>query len=168
MKNTICKSIYDSLYKMDNVKTYNYETAPYCGHHFDGHTGRFTQSSYHEGMGYKQAKIGWLTVYKNSEEKDWDFYFNVLKHPIIIRHKVVHKKPLLIECVYYEGFVGLNSGFRNRWFFGLLPFRDGKIVWHFFGFRFRKGIIHNGALGLAPNQTKLLNKYNKIHSYEID
>lgn len=59
MKNSIqsktSRAIYNALYAIDTklgkVKPYDYEDAPYCGHHKSGHKGKLTESSYHEGEG---------------------------------------------------------------------------------------------------------------------
>jgi hypothetical protein len=71
MKNRICSALYNILYKLDTIKKYDYETAPYCGHHYNGHHGKYTISSYHEGIGYKEAVLWGVWVHLNSEENDW-------------------------------------------------------------------------------------------------
>jgi len=51
----LAKLIYRLFFYLDGklgyVERYDYETAPYCGHHYNGHNGKFTSSSYHEGDG---------------------------------------------------------------------------------------------------------------------
>jgi len=83
IQSAIAKSIYSVLFFLDEklfkkVSEYSYETAPYCGHHFSGHNGRFTKSSYHESMGGCSGKFLFdlFSVYKNSEEHYWEFMFN--------------------------------------------------------------------------------------------
>ena len=57
--------------KLGYLKEYDYETAPYCGHHYNGHRGKFTASGYHEGDGEKYCLfLSWVIV-KNTEEKSW-------------------------------------------------------------------------------------------------
>ncbi len=55
MKTKILFAIYNFFYwldvKLGKENSYGYETAPYCGFHFNGHDGKFTSSRYHEGMG---------------------------------------------------------------------------------------------------------------------
>lgn len=79
-KSKLAESIYNLLYyidkKLSNVNDYSYETAPYCGHHFSGHRGYFTDSSYHEGMGGCKAELLFFWVYKNSEEPTWEMGIN--------------------------------------------------------------------------------------------
>jgi hypothetical protein len=78
-KSNMARAIYDLLYYLDDktgkISEYGYETAPYCGHHFSGHKGRFTSSDYHEGMGGCKAEIGRLWIFKNSEESTWEIGF---------------------------------------------------------------------------------------------
>ena len=79
MKSKIAKSIYYFLLcidiKMRNYSKYSYETAPYCGHHFDGHYGLLTSSRYHEGMGGCDGYLAGVNVQKNSEEELWTVHF---------------------------------------------------------------------------------------------
>ena len=49
----------DQLLKV--YETYDYETAPYCGHHFNGSKGKFSSSDYHEGMGGASFDFYFLT-----------------------------------------------------------------------------------------------------------
>jgi hypothetical protein len=76
LTNALAKFIYSLLYfidsKLQKLSDYSYETAPYCGHHYNGHKGYFSQSSYHEGMGGCSASFLCFWVYKNTEEADWD------------------------------------------------------------------------------------------------
>jgi hypothetical protein len=131
MKNFICEKVYDLLYRFDNVEEYDYETAPYCGHHYSGHQGKRTMSAYHEGMGYKEGKFGWLWVSKNTEAKDWSWGFRVFKSPIVVRRTDSH-------VIYFNGFIGGHSGFINKWWDGFKPFRGRSTAWHILGFRFTK------------------------------
>lgn len=75
MKNKILQSIYNLFYYLDNrldyIKSYDYETAPYCGHHYDGHKGRFTASDYHEGDGEKYCIFLFWVIAKHTEETAW-------------------------------------------------------------------------------------------------
>ena len=75
MKNKILQSIYNLAYylddKLDYIKTYDYETAPYCGHHYNGHRGKFTASGYHEGDGECYCKFLFWVIAKHTEDKTW-------------------------------------------------------------------------------------------------
>ena len=75
MKNYLLRSLYNLFYYLDNrldyIKNYDYETAPYCGHHYDGHKGRFTASDYHEGDGEKYCIFLFWVIAKHTEEKNW-------------------------------------------------------------------------------------------------
>lgn len=54
----------------DRRDAYEYETAPYCGHHFSGWDGEYTTARYHEGMGGAHTnKYTWLFLaHSHSEE----------------------------------------------------------------------------------------------------
>ena len=75
MKNKILQSIYNLFYYLDNrldyIKSYDYETAPYCGHHYNGHKGKFTASGYHEGDGECYCKFLFWIIAKHTEENTW-------------------------------------------------------------------------------------------------
>jgi hypothetical protein len=86
LTNALAKFIYSLLYfidsKLQKLSDYSYETAPYCGHHYNGHKGYFTQSSYHEGMGGCSASFLCFWVYKNTEEADWDMGISKPKYKL--------------------------------------------------------------------------------------
>lgn len=56
-------------------RDYNYETAPYCGHHYSGHDGKLTSSDYHEGEGGKDLSCKLFGMYLTTGRNDkWTFY----------------------------------------------------------------------------------------------
>lgn len=73
MKNKILKSIYNLVYYLDEklgyLNTYRGESAPYCGHSYSGHKGKFTGSEYNEGDGIKWAIIFFWVIAEYTEEK---------------------------------------------------------------------------------------------------
>lgn len=75
MKNYLLRSLYNLFYYLDNrldyIKSYDYETAPYCGHHYNGHKGRFTASDYHEGDGEKYCIFLFWVIAKHTEDNNW-------------------------------------------------------------------------------------------------
>lgn len=144
MKNKLCSSFYALLCWMDkkngSVDSYDYETAPYCGHHYCGHSGKYTNSHYHEGIGGCEGRLGPIWVSKNSEDYDWDWRIIVWKKsPVVWRKKIcdgVYK-----EYVFH-GFVGFRRGFVKKWFTSLVPFAPPVTgAWHFLGFRFTQSIV---------------------------
>lgn len=143
MINKLCSLFYDIVYRLDkkNIEEYSYETAPYCGHHYSGHSGKYTESRYHEGMGAKSARLGILWVSRNTEETDWDYRFIVLKNPICVYKKLISKNAY--EVIRLHGFIGYRRfGFKNKWFTSFKPFAPPITgAWHFLGFRFTKSII---------------------------
>ena len=72
---TILRSIYNLVFYLDKklkyVSEYRGESAPYCGHSYNGHTGKFTGSSYSEGDGECWAIFFYWVVAKHTEENIW-------------------------------------------------------------------------------------------------
>lgn len=62
----IARVIYTFLVWLDKrtgqYDRFDYETAPYCGHHHCGHTGYFTESHFHESDGGGETR-GWFHRY---------------------------------------------------------------------------------------------------------
>ena len=79
--NKILSFIYDCFYYLDEklgyLKTYRGESAPYCGHSYNGHSGKFTGSEYNEGEGIKWAKIFFWVIAEYTEEEG--FYIQTKK-----------------------------------------------------------------------------------------
>lgn len=75
MKTSIFSSVYNLAEFIDQklgwYEEFEYETAPYCGHHHNGHSGKLTESYYHEGMGGKSVGNDWFRIYE--VEGDWNF-----------------------------------------------------------------------------------------------
>lgn len=109
----IAKLIYNFFYWLDvkfgYVEDYSYETAPYCGHHFNGHKGKFTESSFHEGMGGCNLKTKniFLKISCCSEE-GWSWARPTIKTTLTI----VGVKDLAGEYFKPRTFYGLK-GFQN-------------------------------------------------------
>lgn len=62
------------------IETYGYETAPYCGHYYNGHTGKYTRADYHEGDGTSQnTRFKWLILCGQHTEEG---YFFILLPPV--------------------------------------------------------------------------------------
>ena len=74
--------IYDWLtaQKFNYTEPYSYETAPYCGHHYSGHSGKYTMERLHEGYG-GYGIIFWLFEISFSTEEDgfWWYLFPVTR-----------------------------------------------------------------------------------------
>lgn len=75
--NKLAQAYYNTLYTIDErmgwVREWNYETAPYCGHYHNGHDGKLTESSYHEGMGEARTRGTWLAAGVHDEEGAYFF-----------------------------------------------------------------------------------------------
>ena len=61
MKKRLIRLIIDACYRIDKKRGvldhYEYETAPYCGHHYQGTNGVLYKEYYHEGEGYEEARF---------------------------------------------------------------------------------------------------------------
>jgi hypothetical protein len=63
------RAIYNFFYRLDKKRDFNdtmhyeYETAPYCGHHYNGHKGKWTHSSYHEGDGGESLLTWFFSIH---------------------------------------------------------------------------------------------------------
>lgn len=73
--NKILSFIYDCFYLLDEklgyLNTYRGENAPYCGHSYNGHKGKFTGSEYFEGDGLKWCIFLFWVFAKDREYKIW-------------------------------------------------------------------------------------------------
>lgn len=78
------QNLYRLCYSFDKahgrIEEYEYETAPYCGHHHSGHNGYFTSSHYHEGDGGMVANIPvwkWFTLVSsyNNVDRIWQLFW---------------------------------------------------------------------------------------------
>tara|TARA_B100000900_G_C19965996_1_gene467775 strand:- start:147 stop:395 length:249 start_codon:yes stop_codon:yes gene_type:complete len=60
MKQRLLKFIWNALSKMDKGRKWDYESAPYCGHHHQGFENKYISESYHEGEGGGFSKVSLL------------------------------------------------------------------------------------------------------------
>ena len=93
MKNQIINQIIRLGYKIDQrrnkLTTYDYETAPYCGHHFSGVNGSLYNASYHEGEGGECVKFLGFTFYSvtdNTYSWNWRCPYQ-LKFHFTLKHR---------------------------------------------------------------------------------
>jgi hypothetical protein len=78
MKKRLINLVIDMCYRIDekrgNLTHYQYETAPYCGHHYSGSNGVLYNADYHEGEGEEIAKIlGFEFCRSTDNEYSWNF-----------------------------------------------------------------------------------------------
>lgn len=57
MKQRLLKFIWNTLSELDKGHKWDYESAPYCGHHHQGFENKYISESYHEGEGGGFTKI---------------------------------------------------------------------------------------------------------------
>ncbi len=139
-KGFIARSVYSFLYWVDrkfySIEDYSYETAPYCGHHYSGHNGHFTNSRYHEGDGQAQSSIrilGWDVISTNHTDEGWSICW---QKKIYTTAKNGQECTPVYKCWTYHGNILFRKGFKNR-----LLFMNRQCV-QFLGFRFTAWIGH--------------------------
>ena len=84
MKKTLIKLLIGACYRIDKkrgvLEHYEYETAPYCGHHRSGTDGVLYSSSYAEGDGGESAHIlGFRFTKSTDDEYWWSFRYKVVR-----------------------------------------------------------------------------------------
>ena len=84
MKKRVINLVIDACYRIDKrrgvLKNYEYETAPYCGHHRSGTDGVLYSSSYAESEGGELAKIlGFRFCRSTDNEYWWGFRYKVVR-----------------------------------------------------------------------------------------
>ena len=60
MKQKLLKFIWNTLSSLGKGNKQDYETAPYCGHHYQEFENKYISESYHEGEGGGFTKISFL------------------------------------------------------------------------------------------------------------
>ncbi len=77
MNKRLINLVIDACYRIDKkrgvLKNYEYETAPYCGHHYSGTKGVLYNSDYHEGDGGESADI---LGFRFTKSTDNEYYYN--------------------------------------------------------------------------------------------
>lgn len=74
-----CRYIDKKRGKLDH---YEYETAPYCGHHYSGANGVLYKAYYHEGEGYEQARFLGFVFGIDTDDGcwwSWKFRYKIVK-----------------------------------------------------------------------------------------
>tara|TARA_R110000772_G_scaffold75229_1_gene163369 strand:+ start:98 stop:475 length:378 start_codon:yes stop_codon:yes gene_type:complete len=84
MKNRLINLVIDACYRIDKkrgvLEHYEYETAPYCGHHYNGTKGVLYSSHYHEGDGGERADVlGFRFGRDTDDEYWWSFRYKVVR-----------------------------------------------------------------------------------------
>ena len=57
VRQTILGGLWSFLRWLDYGDSYEYETAPYCGHHHTGFSNKYIEADYHEGDGGGRTKF---------------------------------------------------------------------------------------------------------------
>ena len=75
MKKRLINLVIDACRYIDNKRGkldhYEYETAPYCGHHYQGTNGVLYKAYYHEGEGYEQARFLGFVFGIDTDDECW-------------------------------------------------------------------------------------------------
>jgi hypothetical protein len=131
---TIAKIIYLFFIWLDRkigkYESFDYETAPYCGHSYDGHNGYFTKSHFHESDGGGETK-GWFhryilgVWYSNVDGKEYGFHVpfriwlryayyeikRVLKYSAVKIQYPYGKRTLYIHRIHFRSFLSSRKGY---------------------------------------------------------
>lgn len=95
-----------------HIEKYSYETAPYCGHYYNGHNGKYTQGSYHESCGGEYNKVfTWFVLCGCDSENGYTIRFFpfiitakrfvfTLKNRLKIGYSINADKQLIVYCFY--------------------------------------------------------------------
>jgi hypothetical protein len=149
MKNIIsflAKAIYRFFIMLDKklgcYERFDYETAPYCGHHHCGHDGYFTKSHFHESDGGGETH-GWFhryilgVWYSNVDGEEYGFhvpvylwcrwfYFEVkqaLKSLVIKVELVKGERTLFIKVVHFKSQRGYMRNWPRKCTLHIMPLR---------------------------------------------
>lgn len=118
MKTRILNAILDIAFAIDKwmgwITEFDYETAPYCGHHYNGHAGKLTSSDYHEGDGGIRTNGHWVRIHRYE-----------LDEPKIV---LEFPKPRSL----YRMLSSLRVDFHNEWIFLSYNDRRGENNFKFF------------------------------------
>jgi len=103
MKAKIIKMIINTAHKIDlkngNLRTYDYETAPYCGHHYNGATGKYYFSDYFEGYGAEWANFyGFIFIYANEDKE----YICRYKFPYKLELRLFWNGDKILSCSIFD------------------------------------------------------------------
>ena len=73
MKKRLFNFIIDACYRIDekrgNLDHYEYETAPYCGHHYSGANGVLYRADYHEGDGGECGRLFGFSFHRTTDNE---------------------------------------------------------------------------------------------------
>lgn len=109
-----------------HIKKFDYETAPYCGHHHCGHDGKYTETHYHEGDGGGNNKrLLWL-IHISYNNLDRCRYQLVIFPPIFrafIWVKTLRKRTLIMSKTYKNDTI---NGYRKGTFVSF-QYNEGQL-----------------------------------------
>lgn len=132
MKQAIAKFVYSIFKKLDkkHVEYWEYETAPYCGHHHSGFDGKWTEGKFHEGDGEEgNKKLLWLVNcgYRNYSGSE---YFITLFPPLFTLFRWIKLFPKRFSLSYKSGWFFCKYQVRAKkpHFFYALQLRPFKFL----------------------------------------
>ncbi len=123
MKKRLINIIIDACryidYKRGKLDHYEYETAPYCGHHYQGANGVLYKARYHEGEGYEQASfLGFVFGIDTDDECwwRWVFRYKIVKDLYINGEKECTNLAWTNISTEIDSFIKLNIKTKNMRF----------------------------------------------------
>lgn len=113
-----------------NIYKFDYETAPICGHFYNGHIGKYTQSNYREGDGSKVATLplfrGWKLISECHTYEGWGWCLKKVYSSLSDGRTCTP----YFRYIHYHGNVMFRKGFKNKWY------ANTGAAFHLLGFRF--------------------------------
>lgn len=95
--------------KLSKLNKYDYETAPYCGYHYNGVEGYFYNSSYHEGEGGESARFLGFEFHRSTDNDYWWGYKSKIKLVLMTFIKNKHNNELKFLSSEKVGFKDLKK-----------------------------------------------------------
>ena len=85
MKKRLFNFIIDACYRIDEkrgkLEHYEYETAPYCGHHYSGADGVLYRAAFHEGEGGECGRLFGFSFHRTTDGE----YFCNFDYALMLR-----------------------------------------------------------------------------------
>jgi len=141
----LAQLIYTIFYWIDTkfnlIEEYSYETAPYCGHHYSGHTGKFTRSEYQEGMGgcRLNTENPFFKGITQCSESGWHWYICWKFYTrLAYDHTTTGIKctPVYLSWYYHGNILLRKTRFVDKWW----SVDKNKDARHILGFRFTRSL----------------------------
>ena len=123
MKKRLINLVIDACYRIDKKRGkldhYEGETAPYCGHHYNGTDGVLYSSHYHEGDGGERADVLGFRFGRDTDDEYWwsfRYKFKIVKDLYIDRQQESSSLAWTNISSEIDSFIKLNIKTKNMRF----------------------------------------------------